>query len=155
VEVAYVGVGANLGDREATIRRAVELLRDVPGVEDVELSSLIETEPWGYADQPPFLNGALRLRTSLAPGRLLDVLLGVEEQLGRTRGTIRYGPRLIDLDLLLFGRAEVQEPGLTVPHPHLHEREFALVPLQELDPALVIPGHGPVADVLSALHSDA
>jgi 2-amino-4-hydroxy-6-hydroxymethyldihydropteridine diphosphokinase len=154
VEVAYVGLGSNLGDREATIRRAVELLGEEPGIEVLRMSSLIETEPWGYADQPRFLNGALALRTSLEPRRLLDVLLAVERTLGRTRDTVRYGPRAIDLDLLLYGQARLEEPGLTVPHPHLHEREFALVPLQELDPDLVIPGQGSLGGVLAALHSD-
>jgi 2-amino-4-hydroxy-6-hydroxymethyldihydropteridine diphosphokinase len=155
VEVAYVGVGSNLGDREGTIRRAVELLRDEPEVDVLTVSSLIETEPWGYEDQPRFLNGALELRTSLPPRSLLDVLLAVERKLGRTRDTVRYGPRTIDLDLLLYGREQVEEPGLTVPHPRLHEREFALVPLQELAPDLVIPGQGSLGDVLAALHSDA
>ena len=154
MEVAYVGLGSNLGDREATIRRAVELLGEEPGIEVLRMSSLIETEPWGYTDQPRFLNGALALRTSLEPRRLLDVLLAVERTLGRTRDTVRYGPRAIDLDLLLYGQARLEEPGLTVPHPHLHEREFALVPLQELDPDLVIPGQGSLGGVLAALHSD-
>jgi 2-amino-4-hydroxy-6-hydroxymethyldihydropteridine diphosphokinase len=155
VEVAFVGVGSNLGDREATIARAVDLLRDEQGIEVIAVSSLIETEPWGYVDQPRFVNGALELRTSLPPRRLLERLLAVEQALGRARDTVRYGPRTIDLDLLLYGQVRVQEPGLTVPHPRLHEREFALLPLQELDPGIVIPGHGPVGDVLAALHSDA
>ena len=150
-----MGVGSNLGDREGTIRRAVELLRDEPEVDVLTVSSLIETEPWGYEDQPRFLNGALELRTSLPPRSLLDVLLAVERKLGRTRDTVRYGPRTIDLDLLLYGQEQVEEPGLTVPHPRLHEREFALVPLQELAPDLVIPGQGSLGDVLAALHSDA
>jgi 2-amino-4-hydroxy-6-hydroxymethyldihydropteridine diphosphokinase len=154
VEVVYVGVGSNLGDREGTIRRAVERLRDEPEIDVLRVSSLIETEPWGYEDQPRFLNGALELRTSLPPRRLLDVLLAVERTLGRTRDAVRYGPRTIDLDLLLFGQKQIREPGLTVPHPRLHERAFALAPLQELDPDLVIPGQGSVGDVLAALHSD-
>jgi 2-amino-4-hydroxy-6-hydroxymethyldihydropteridine diphosphokinase len=154
VEVVYVGVGSNLGDREGTIRRAVERLRDEPEIDVLRVSSLIETAPWGYEDQPRFLNGALELRTSLPPRRLLDVLLAVERTLGRTRDAVRYGPRTIDLDLLLFGQKQIREPGLTVPHPRLHERAFALAPLQELDPDLVIPGQGSVGDVLAALHSD-
>jgi 2-amino-4-hydroxy-6-hydroxymethyldihydropteridine diphosphokinase len=156
VDVAYVGVGANLGDREDTIRRAVELLRGEAGIDVAGVSSLIETEPWGYTDQPAFLNGVLELRTSLPPRRLLDVLLDVEQRLGRRRdAAIRYGPRAIDHDLLLYGEQEVREPGLTVPHPRLHEREFALRPLLELAPGLVIPGRGAVGEVLAALHSDA
>jgi 2-amino-4-hydroxy-6-hydroxymethyldihydropteridine diphosphokinase len=154
VEPAYVGVGSNLGDREATIRRALELVDACPGLEVVRVSTLRETEPWGYADQPSFLNGAAVVNTSLPPAALLATLLEVERELGRTRDTERYGPRTIDLDLLLYGDREIDEPGLTVPHPRLHERSFALEPLQELDPLLVVPGRGSVADLLAALHSD-
>lgn len=151
---AYVGIGANLGDREVTIRRALELLADRPGIEVLAVSQLRETEPWGYADQPPFLNGAAVVLTSLPAHELLDVLIGVERELGRSRAGPRYGPRTIDLDLLLYGDIEVDEPGLALPHPRLHEREFALEPLLDLDPELVIPGRGRVADILTALHSD-
>lgn len=145
---AYVGVGANLGDREATIRRAVELL----GEDVVAVSELRETEPWGYADQPRFLNGAILLETELEPRALLDRLLAVERRLGRVRGP-RYGPRTIDLDLLLYGDRELDEPGLTVPHPRLHERAFALEPLLDLDPELELPGRGRVSDLLAGLQS--
>ena len=108
---AYVGVGANLGDREATIRSALDAL---PGV--VAVSALRDTDPVGVVEQPPFLNGAVALETDLAPRELLDVLLSVERGLGRERGE-RWGPRTIDLDLLLYGDETVDEPGLTVPHP--------------------------------------
>lgn len=150
---AYVGLGANLGDREAALRQAVELLAATPGVEVAAVSSLRETDPVGYLDQPRFLNGAAALDTTLTPRELLDRLLAVERELGRTREGPRYGPRTADLDLLLYGAEEIDEPGLTVPHPRLHERRFALEPLCELDPGLVVPGHGPVATLL-ALHSD-
>jgi len=144
---AYVGLGANLGDREATIRRAAELIGAA------RLSTIRETEPWGYADQPPFLNAVAEVDTELAPRELLDALLGVERELGRERGEgPRYGPRTIDLDLLLYGEETIDEPGLAVPHPHLHERRFALEPLAELDPALTVPGRGAVTDLLAALH---
>ncbi|HEY6017918.1 MAG TPA: 2-amino-4-hydroxy-6-hydroxymethyldihydropteridine diphosphokinase [Gaiellaceae bacterium] len=146
---AYVGVGANLGDREATIREAVRLLGD----EVVAVSRLRETEPWGYADQPPFLNGAILLETGLEPRALLDRLLAVERELGRSRDGPRYGPRTIDLDLLLYGDRVVDEPGLIVPHPRLHERAFALEPLLDLDPELEIPGRGRVSALLAGLQS--
>ncbi|HXV96746.1 MAG TPA: 2-amino-4-hydroxy-6-hydroxymethyldihydropteridine diphosphokinase, partial [Gaiellaceae bacterium] len=111
---AYVGLGANLGDREATIRRAVELLAADPEIEVAAVSSLRETDPVGYADQPPFLNGTAALDTELSPRALLDRLLAVERGLGRVRGEgPRYGPRAIDLDLLLYGDRVVDEPGLT------------------------------------------
>jgi 2-amino-4-hydroxy-6-hydroxymethyldihydropteridine diphosphokinase len=144
---AYVGLGANLGHREASIRRAAAL------IDTRRLSTIRETEPWGYADQPPFLNAAAELETELAPRALLDRLLEAEGELGRTRAGPRYGPRTIDLDLLLYGDETINEPGLTVPHPRLHERVFVLEPLAELEPTLVVPGKGLVSALLAALQS--
>ena len=143
--VAYVGLGSNLGDREATIRRAIAAL---PGV--LAVSELRETDPVGVTEQPAFLNGAAALDTELSPRDVLDTLLAIERQLGRERRE-RWGPRTIDLDLLLYGGETVDEPGLTVPHPRLHERRFALEPLADLDPELVVPGRGRVADLLAEL----
>jgi 2-amino-4-hydroxy-6-hydroxymethyldihydropteridine diphosphokinase len=142
---AYVGVGANVGDRAATIDAAVSAL---PAV--VAVSKLRETDPVGVVDQPRFLNGAAALDTTLSARELLDVLLTIERDLGRERRE-RWGPRTIDLDLLLYGGETIEEPGLTVPHPRLHERRFALQPLLDLDPELAIPGRGRVADVLAEL----
>ena len=142
---AYIGVGANLGDREATIRAALAALPGVVGV-----SQLRETDPVGVVDQPPFLNGATVLETDFSPRELLDALLAVERELGRERRE-RWGPRTIDLDLLLYGDEMIDEPGLTIPHPRLHERRFALEPLLDLDPELAIPGRGRVADLLERL----
>jgi 2-amino-4-hydroxy-6-hydroxymethyldihydropteridine diphosphokinase len=150
---AFLGLGANLGNRERTIARAVELLGRQPGVEVVAVSTLRETDPVGFTDQPRFLNGAAAVETELEPRDLLAALLAVERELGRTRDGPRFGPRTIDLDLLLFGDREVSEPGLTVPHPRLAERAFALEPLAELDPALQIPGRGRVEDLLRGLQS--
>ena len=147
---AYVGLGANLGARDDTIRQAVDLLGAHPGVDLVAVSTLRETEPWGPVEQPPFLNGAAAVETRLGPRALLDVLLEVERRLGRVREE-RWGPRTIDLDLLLYGDAVVDEPGLTVPHPRLRERAFALEPLLELDPDLFVPGQGPAAALLASL----
>jgi 2-amino-4-hydroxy-6-hydroxymethyldihydropteridine diphosphokinase len=149
---AYVGLGANLGDREATIRLAVELLDAEQGIEVVAVSHLRETEPVGVIDQPRFLNGAAALETSLSARELLDTLLRIERTLGRVRDGTRWGPRAIDLDLLLFGKEEIDEPGLRVPHPFLHERAFALEPLAELDSGARIPGRGTVSDLLAGLH---
>jgi 2-amino-4-hydroxy-6-hydroxymethyldihydropteridine diphosphokinase len=146
---AYVGLGANLGDREATIRRAVELLAATPGIEIVAVSMLRETDPVGYADQPRFLNGAVALETELAPRALLDRLLEVERELGRVRGEgPRFGPRTIDLDLLLHGDEVVDDPGLVLPHPRLAERRFVLEPLHELDPGLTLPDGRRVSELL-------
>jgi 2-amino-4-hydroxy-6-hydroxymethyldihydropteridine diphosphokinase len=150
---AYVGLGANLGPREATLLRAVDLIAALPGVEVLELSTFRETEPVGVADQPEFVNGALAVETTLSARELLDGLLGVERDLGRTREDgERWGPRTIDLDLLVYGAETVAEPGLTVPHPRLHERRFALEPLAELEPELDIPGRGSVSALLAELH---
>jgi 2-amino-4-hydroxy-6-hydroxymethyldihydropteridine diphosphokinase len=150
---AYVAVGANLGDREATIRAAAAALDAEPGVEVVAVSRLIETEPVGYLDQPRFLNGALALETSLEPRALLDLLLAVERRFGREReGVPAQGPRTLDLDLLLYGDRQIDEPGLRLPHPRLHERAFVLRPLAELDPSLEVPGKGDIQTLLGGLH---
>jgi 2-amino-4-hydroxy-6-hydroxymethyldihydropteridine diphosphokinase len=150
---AYVGVGANLGNREETVARALELLAAQEGIDVVAVSTLRDTEPVGVREQPRFLNGAVAVETELAPRELLERLLAVELALGRTRDGPRFGPRTIDLDLLVYGGLELAEPGLTVPHPRLAERRFALEPLAELDPELVVPGRGPVAGLLRGLQS--
>ena len=148
--VAYVGLGANLGAREETLRRALELLAAADGVSLLAVSQLRETEPLGVVDQPPFLNGAVALETTHAPRELLDLLLTIEASLGRVREE-RWGPRTVDLDLLVYGDEVVDAPGLRVPHPHLHERRFALEPLAELAPDLDVPGRGRVSALLTAL----
>ena len=149
---AYVGVGANLGDRERTIRRAIEMLAAQPGIELAGVSPLRETEPWGPVEQPRYLNGAVALDTELGPRDLLAVLLEVEQDLGRDRSAeVRFGPRTLDLDLLVHGDLVRDEPGLTLPHPRLHERRFALEPLADLDPELVVPGRGTVGELLASL----
>jgi 2-amino-4-hydroxy-6-hydroxymethyldihydropteridine diphosphokinase len=149
---SFVGIGANLGDPAAQIERALELLAAEDGVEVIAVSSLRETDPVGYEDQPRFLNGAAELETTLSASELLERLLAIERSLGRVRGEgPRFGPRALDLDLLLYGDDVVAEPGLVVPHPRLHERRFALEPLAELDPALEIPGRGTVQTLLAGL----
>ena len=148
----YVGVGANLGTPRETIAAALALLDQESDVELVAVSTLRETDPVGYEEQPRFLNGVVQLGTELSPRELLGRLLAIETRLGRVRGQgPRFGPRTIDLDLLLYGEETVDEPGLTLPHPRLHERRFALEPLAELDPALVVPGRGPVQALLTGL----
>src|SRR5262249_18688662 len=147
VTVAYVGLGANLGDREKKILRAAEL------IEARRLSTVRETEPWGLVDQPRFLNAVAELDTKVTPRELLDRLLEVERTLGRVREGPRWGPRAIDLDLLLYGARTVDEPGLHVPHPRLHERLFVLEPLAELAPDVVVPGLGTVSALLTRLQS--
>jgi 2-amino-4-hydroxy-6-hydroxymethyldihydropteridine diphosphokinase len=136
VTQAFVGLGANLGDREGTIRAALAALGEVDGIEIVAVSTLRETEPVGVGDQPLFLNGAAELETTLSARDLLDRLLDTERRFGRVRTPGEHGPRTLDLDLLLYGDERIEEPGLTVPHPRLHERRFVLEPLAELDAEL-------------------
>jgi 2-amino-4-hydroxy-6-hydroxymethyldihydropteridine diphosphokinase len=149
---AYVGLGANLGDRERTLREAVDALGDEEGIEVVAVSTLRETDPVGVGEQPLFLNGAAAIDTALEAGELLDRLLAVEQHFGRVRVPGEHAARTLDLDLLLYGDKRIEEPGLTVPHPRLHERRFVLEPLAELDPGLIVPGRGTVESLLSGVH---
>ena len=133
-ESALVGLGSNLGDRAATLGSAIEALRTTPGIEVIAVSTFLETDPVGVTDQPQFLNAAATLRTTLAPRALLAQCLDIERRHARDRrpGTARGGPRTLDIDLLLFGVRVINEPGLHVPHPRMHERLFALVPAAEI-----------------------
>jgi 2-amino-4-hydroxy-6-hydroxymethyldihydropteridine diphosphokinase len=151
VPTAYIGLGSNLGDRERTLRAALARLNAAHGIRVLAVSRFRETEPVGFTAQPKFVNAAAALDTELEPRALLDALLAVERELGRTREGPRFGPRTIDLDLLLYGDTVVDEPGLHVPHPRLHERAFVLEPLGELEPALVVPGRGPLETLLRNL----
>jgi 2-amino-4-hydroxy-6-hydroxymethyldihydropteridine diphosphokinase len=144
---AYIGLGSNLGDREALITRAAELIGAT------RISTVRETEPWGYPHQPRFLNAVAEIDTELSPRQLLDHLLDIERRLGRERVGPLWGPRTIDLDLLLYGDETVDEPGLVVPHPRLEQRLFVLEPLAELVPLQRIPGSGTVQDALAGLQS--
>jgi 2-amino-4-hydroxy-6-hydroxymethyldihydropteridine diphosphokinase len=136
---AYIGLGSNLGDRQATLRTAVQRLETWGRVTGI--SSLYETEPVGYLEQPPFLNAVVALESELAPGELLRALLGIERDLGRKR-SFPNAPRTLDLDLLLVDEVTLDSTALTLPHPRLHERAFVLVPLAELAPDMVHPRSG-------------
>jgi 2-amino-4-hydroxy-6-hydroxymethyldihydropteridine diphosphokinase len=138
---AFIGLGSNLGEREAMIRQALEELVRLPGTQLTRASSLYDTEPAGEVDQPNFLNAVAQIDTELTPRQLLWNLMLIEKRLGRVR-TRRWGPRTMDLDLLLYGDLIIEEPDLVVPHPELTRRSFVLVPLVELDPLLVHPGTG-------------
>jgi 2-amino-4-hydroxy-6-hydroxymethyldihydropteridine diphosphokinase len=147
---AYIGLGSNLGEREQAIAAALERLDEGPVVM-LGASTVRETEPVGVRDQPRFLNAVAAIETDLAPRELLERLLEIERALGRERsGEERWGPRVIDLDLLLYGDEVINEPGLTVPHPRLAERRFVLEPLAELDPALRLPDGRAVRDLLAS-----
>lgn len=149
--VACVGLGGNLGDVAATLRSAIAALAALPRTRLLRTSRFYRTPPWGMEAQPGFVNAAVALETGLAARALLDALLRIERDFGRVRGDDRWGPRTLDLDLLLYGEAVVDEPGLRVPHPRLPERAFALVPLLDVLPEAVIPGIGPAREALAAL----
>ena len=150
---AFVGLGSNLGEREAMIRLALDDLARLPSTRLVRASSLYDTEPVGEVDQPNFLNAVAQIDTELTARQLLWNLLLIEKRLGRVRAQ-RWGPRTIDLDLLLYGNLIVEEPDLRVPHPELTQRSFVLVPLVELDPILVHPVTGEsLLSHLSRLHT--
>ena len=152
--VAVVGLGGNVGDSVLTIQQAFRALQALPQTTLQGTSSLYRTPAWGMEDQADFINAAAAVRTTLAPQVLLDALLGIERDFGRVRaadGSDRWGPRTLDLDLLLYGEAVVDVPGMQVPHPRLHERAFALVPLLDVLPDARIPGVGSARAALELL----
>jgi 2-amino-4-hydroxy-6-hydroxymethyldihydropteridine diphosphokinase len=154
---ACIGLGGNIGDAAATVRAALDALRALPRTRVVRTSRLYRTPAWGNTAQPDFINAAALVETDLDPRALLDALLDVERDFGRRRaadGSDRWTARTLDLDLLLYGDETVDEPGLHVPHPHLHERAFALLPLLDVAPEAVIPGRGPARDALAAMATD-
>ena len=137
---AYIALGSNLGDKEANLRRALELLIE-RGVEIVKTSTFISTEPYGVTDQPTFLNGVCEVRTSLEPLALLHTLLEIEQEMGRVR-LRHWGERNIDLDLLLYEDVVMDTPELKLPHPDMQNRDFVLLPLAEIAPELIHPAIG-------------
>lgn len=150
---AYIGFGANLGDREKNIAGALRLLAESDKIEIEEISSIYETEPVGPVDQPWFLNGVMRIETKLEPVELLRLLKGIEDRLGRKRGS-RWGPRTIDFDILLYDEVVMDTPLLTIPHPELEKRKFVLIPLVEISPFLIHPSSGEkMVDLLARVES--
>src|SRR5512140_665239 len=132
----YLAIGSNLGDRHGRLIEALDRLQNRIAIDAI--SSIYETEPWGYADQPRFLNAVCGGETELLPGELLGRVKAIELELGR-EPTFRYGPRAIDIDILLYGEAILDQAGLQVPHVHLHERDFVLAPLNEIAAEVVHP----------------
>lgn len=137
---AYLGLGGNLGDPVANMSAALQALDAAPDIDVDAVSPLYRTPPWGVAEQPDFMNAVARVRTSLAPRALLDRCLQIERSLKRERRE-RWGPRIIDLDVLVYDQVEMAEEGLILPHPRMHERAFVLVPLADIAPDLRLDGH--------------
>jgi 2-amino-4-hydroxy-6-hydroxymethyldihydropteridine diphosphokinase len=152
---AWIGLGANLGDRAATLDAALARLDRLDASVLLAVSRYYFTPPWGDTDQPEFLNAVALLRTDLSAEDFLDELQGVESALGRERTGRRWGPRTIDLDLLLYGDERIETPRLAVPHPRIRERAFVLVPLVEFSPELTIPGQGRADALLAQLDDNA
>lgn len=139
--IAFIGVGANLGNPAAACREAFSMLADIPGVRLLRSSSLYRTEPVGLKEQAWFVNAVAEIRSELSPPALFSALKETERRMGRSSGT-RWGPRVIDLDLLLYGQVLLQEEGLVIPHPEMHKRRFVLVPLCELASYMIHPAFG-------------
>jgi 2-amino-4-hydroxy-6-hydroxymethyldihydropteridine diphosphokinase len=150
---AYVALGSNLDDPVAQIARAMDALGELPDTRLVLRSSLYRSRPFGPVEQPDFVNAVAGLLTALEPARLLQCLQATEARLGRERPVVRWGPRRIDLDLLVHGGTRIAQPDLTVPHPGIAERAFVLVPLAEIAPDLLVPGAGSVRDLLAQVDS--
>jgi 2-amino-4-hydroxy-6-hydroxymethyldihydropteridine diphosphokinase len=136
--IVFLGLGSNIGDRVKALKEAERLISEIDGVLVVSSASLYETEPVGIVDQPSFINSALKIKTTLRPTELLGGLKEIERKLGRV-DTIRWGPRIIDIDILLFDNIVVNKKGLTIPHPEMAKRAFVLVPLSEIAPDIIHP----------------
>jgi 2-amino-4-hydroxy-6-hydroxymethyldihydropteridine diphosphokinase len=152
--LVYLGLGSNLGDRLGMLQQAIDAMHALPLTEVQRCSGVYETEPWGFTEQGRFLNCAVELRCGLGPHRLLEALLGIERALGRER-TLRYGPRSIDIDILLYGAEVIDTEGLTIPHPHIAERNFVLQPLREIASDVRHPVENCTIEELAARNADA
>jgi len=148
---AWLGLGSNLQQPVAQLRQALDKLGSEPAIEILDVSRLYRTPPWGDAEQDDFINAVALIETSLEPMPLLRVLQSIEKLMGRQRSGRRWGPRLIDIDLLLYGDLQCRSEALELPHPRMHERAFVLVPLCELDATLRIPGQGVAGELLQRL----
>jgi len=145
---AFVALGSNLDDPEARVRAGFDALAALPGTRLLRSSRLFRTPPWGLTDQPWFVNAAAELATSLSPQQLMTALQGIEREAGRSRSGERWGPRRLDLDLLLHGEHAVDDPDLQLPHPRMAERGFVLLPLADIAPDLVLPDGRALVDLL-------
>ncbi len=148
---AWIGLGSNLGASMRVLEAAVVGIGNLEHTQLQAVSPSYRTPPWGGVDQPDFVNAVVQVETAQTPGQLLENLLQIESELGRTRDGARWGPRVIDLDVLVYAESQLNEPDLIVPHPRLHERAFALMPLHDLSPELEVPGRASVRELLQRL----
>jgi 2-amino-4-hydroxy-6-hydroxymethyldihydropteridine diphosphokinase len=152
--VAYIGIGSNVGERRQFVRDAVAALDALDEVEVLDVSSLYETSPIGGPPQRSFINLAVKLETGLEPRGLLEACKAIESRFGREPSDIRWGPRVVDLDILLYGEEKVNEPDLEIPHPRLRERKFALIPLLEMEPGIAVPWEVRYSEALDEAEGD-
>jgi len=153
-ETAFIGIGSNLDDPVQQVRMAVGAISRLSGCSVRRCSSLYRTRPWGLENQPAFINAVVKLETRLTALQLLEVLQALETRQGRRRDGLRWGPRRLDLDILLYGQSRIAMEALEIPHRHLHQRAFVLLPLQEIDARLPVPGMGTVSELVSRLDYD-
>jgi 2-amino-4-hydroxy-6-hydroxymethyldihydropteridine diphosphokinase len=153
--VAYIGLGSNLAGPRNQVERGLNGLGSLPLSQLLSRSHLYRSAPWGVRDQPEFINAVAGIETALSPQALMQAMLAIERDFGRDRSGDRWGPRILDLDLLLFADRVIDEPGLRVPHPHLHERAFVLLPLAEIAPDLQVPKRGSISDLLAQVDASA
>ena len=149
----FLSLGSNLGDREANIRKALDLIAIIPDTHIIRVSSLYETEPVGFTDQPDFINAAVLIETGLSPDDLLHALLNAEKEMGRVRN-LRWGPRVIDIDILMHDALTISSDDITLPHPRMMERAFVMAPLAEIAPDLVLPDGRTPCEVLKTLENE-
>lgn len=150
---AFIALGSNIGDRANFLERAIELLRQHPNIEIVKRSSIYETEPVGYLEQPPFLNMVIEIETSLTPVELLETVQAIERVCGRVRER-KWGPRTIDLDILLYDQENIQMENLIIPHPRMWERAFVIVPLMEIDDSIIRDDGTSIKDIYERLRRE-
>ena len=139
MEKVFLSLGSNLGDRKKNIISAIKLLKKIKDIKVEKLSKIIETKPWGNEKQPKFKNAVLKIDTKLEPMQLLLIIKGIEKTLGRKLSKIKWGPRIIDIDILLYGKKKIKNRMLEIPHPHMHERLFVLEPFAEISPRTMHP----------------
>ena len=151
---AYIGLGSNLEGPREQVRQAIATLRVTPQIQVISVSRLYRSPPMGPQGQPDYVNAVMAIETDLSPVGLLDVLQSIEQAQGRVRGEERWGPRTLDLDILLYGEQVIDQVRLKIPHPGLQQRSFVLYPLYEIAPTLVVPGHGALGEMLQACEND-